>query len=148
MWRSSKSEIVVVDVFDSGQGFDDADHGQVRQTEQILALNEVREQMDDTRLRPHFCDCVENGYKRSFSGGVSEDEILLTGFFDRDDEFRDAVLLRHGAYELRPLVQRMHRPVVASSLKSDRKDVRFCVESFKLMRKELADILEYHGSNT
>ena len=30
VWRSSKAEIVIVDVFDSWERFDDANHGQVR----------------------------------------------------------------------------------------------------------------------
>ena len=38
MRRSAKAEIVIADVFDSGERFDDAHHRQVREAEQVLAL--------------------------------------------------------------------------------------------------------------
>ena len=41
MWRSSKAEIVIVDVLDAWQRFDDANHRQVGQSKQVLPLREM-----------------------------------------------------------------------------------------------------------
>ena len=42
MWRSSKAEIVIVDVLDAWQRFDNANHRQVGQSKQVLPLREMK----------------------------------------------------------------------------------------------------------
>ena len=53
MWRSSKTEIVIVDVLDARQRFDDANHRQVGQSKQVLTLKDKRRNMESSGVYVH-----------------------------------------------------------------------------------------------
>ena len=132
-------EVVVGQRLDSGQRFEDADDGRFVEAEEVLAVDELREEAYQSLRPPQLLDGAEHLLPHALTRPVLKIEILelALGFVDGDGEVGTPVDLFDGAGVAAAFVDHAGAPVEADDLVADGVDVVGRVEGGQLMRKDL-----------